>query len=71
MGNGGFAFNRDNAELVTMKAFLYDLVNPDALGLYCSSDVQDRARALLGLPPLVPFNPINEYGEPEGSHHKS
>jgi hypothetical protein len=61
MGNGGFAFNRDNAELVTMKAFLYDLVNPDALGLYCSSDVQDRARALLGLPPLVPFTPQPDY----------
>lgn len=36
---------------VEIRAFLHRLLDADDLGLFCSDDVKDEARRLLGLPP--------------------
>jgi hypothetical protein len=60
MGNGSIANNYKSAQQIIsareaegmkkIRAFLFDLINADVYGYQCSSVVQDKARALLGLP---------------------
>jgi hypothetical protein len=66
MGNGSIANNyksaqqiisaREAEEMKQIRAFLFDLLNADVYGYQCSSDVQDKARALLGLPALPAYS---------------
>ena len=38
-------------QLGDLEAFAYRLLDIDDLGLYCSDDVREEARRLLGMPP--------------------
>lgn len=74
MGNGSISNNYKNAhqivsaieaeEMKRIRAFLFDLFDPDVYGYQCSSDVQDKARALLGLPALPAYS--SEISAPVG-----
>lgn len=61
MGNGSMLSQREAEENRLIRAFLFDLIDPDVYGYQCSSDVQDKARSLLGLPALPPYT-ITEAG---------
>ena len=55
-------------ELVEIKGFLFELLDPDVFGCLCAPEVQEKARVLLNLPHPASVN-LPAHGAGAGGEH--